>query len=500
MAEELAVAPARFQGGAVAVPPPDFAAVDRTNKRESDFSALSERIKNVGGIAAPEQRLQVAKTLAEVQPETSVLKAIGQSLLGNPNARQIASQGRIAPKTIYDVNGDAIYATFAENSEIPIEAIDVKTKQPLTYDDYVNRKGGQFANYKDTFGGAAQKIAVEKRALYNEEESAITNLQDAAAAPLKDLYGKQREAYALLGSKAGLSNDELNKLSSMSTGTATYSQSLSDAYNTMKQAQKDQSTRDALQKSGKLSAAAGILAASGGITKDKVENAGSSELDQLYKNASSAQGLETGYNQTQKEAFQSAWYRRLDPEGKKLIEDIFQRSKNIDQLTAQANKLGDLNIAPTPFNPEILKQAGSGELQSVLGEFKADATLAFKQWREQQQFPAGQLPEIGELQSAFTRTKIYKDLQAKYDNVLDDVEKRAQENIKKNQKSGVETNATIGGIGVAPANASEIQASKLKRDVPPPAEKTETKPTSEDKVKALVQEIAKSLQPKPPKK
>lgn len=500
MAEELAVAPARFQGGAVAVPPPDFAAVDRTNKRESDFSGLTERIKNIGGIAAPEQRLQVAKTLAEVQPETSVLKAIGQSLLGNPNARQIASQGRIKPVTVYDVNGDGILATYAENSDIPLEAIDVKTKQPLTYDQWVARKGGQFANYKETFGGVAEKLAVEKRAVYNEEENAIANLQDAAAVPLKDLYGKQREAYALLASKAGLSNDELNKLSSMSTGTATYSQSLSDAYNTMKQAQKDQNTKDALQKSGKLSAAAGILAASGGITKDKVESAGSSELDQIYKNASSAQGLETGYNQTQKEAFQSAWYRRLDGEGKKLIEDIFQRSKNIDQLTAQANKLGDLNIAPTPFNPEILKQAGSGELQSVLGEFKAEATSAFAAWRKQQQFPAGQLPGIGELQSAFTRTQIYKDLQSKYDNVLDDVERRAQENIKKQATTNKETNTTIGSISVAPSSGSEIKANKISRDVPPPSENTEKKTSPEDRIKALAAQIAKDLQPKTSKK
>lgn len=494
--EQLAVAPARFEGGAVAVPPPNFAAVDRTNKRESDFTGLTERIKNIGGIAAPEQRLKVAKSLAEVQPETSVLKAIGQSLLGNPNARQIASQGRIEPMTVYDVNGDGIYATFAENSKIPIEAIDIKTKKPLTYDEWVDRKGGQFANYTDTFGGQAQKLALDKRAAYNEEESAIANLQEAAAVPLKDLYSKQREAYAKLGSQAGLSNEELNQLSSMSTGTATYSQSLSDAYNTMKQAQKDKSTKDALQKSGKLSWAAGVLAASGGITKDKVENAGSSELDQLYKNASSGQNLETGYNQTQKQAFESAWYRRLDPSGKKLIEDIFQRSKNIDQLTAQANKLGDLNIAPTPFNPEILKQAGSGELQSVLGEFKADAAAAFAAWRKEQQFPAGQLPAIGELQSAFTRTKAYTDLQAKYDNILDDVEKRAQENIKKNTASGSETKATIGGIGVAPASGSEINANKLKREVPPPSEKSEKKPSSEDRVKNLVNELAKSLQPK----
>jgi len=502
MAEQQAVAvPARFEGGAVAVPPPDFANADRTIKREFDFNGLTDRIKNVGGISAPFQRLEVAKTLQEVQPETSVLKAIAQKMMGatDEQARLFATQGRIVPKVVYDVNGNAILAKFAENSPIPVEAIDVNTNSPLDLKQWTDRKGNEFSNYKETFGGLASKIQVEKRAADNEAEAAITTLKEAAAPQLYNLHSKQREAYAKLGSVAGLSNQELNELASMSTGTATFSQSLSDAYNTMKQAQKDQNTKDALQKSGKLNWATGILSGAFGITKDKVESAGSSDLDQLYKNASSGQGLENGYNQTQKEAFKSAWYRRLDDNGKKLIEDIFQRSKNIDQLTAQSTKMGDLVIAPTPFNPEILQQAGSGELQATIGEFNAEVSDAFAKWRKAQNFPASAMPTSGELQAAFTRTKEYTNLQSKYDGILDDVEKRAQENIEKHKKSNKETKATIGGIGVAPASGAEIKANKITREIAPPSTENKPKPSSEDRVKALAAEIAKSLNPNKPK-
>lgn len=498
MAEEQTIAtPPQFQGGLSAVPPPDFGAVDRSIKREVDFDALSDKIKNIGGAADPSQRLQIAKSLKDMQPETSVLKAIGQKMMGatDEQARLFATQGRIVPTLVYDVNGKPINASFAENSKWPTQAFDVTDGHELDAAEWADRKGGQFASYSDTLGGIATKLQVERRTADNENEAAITTSKEAAAPQLYNLHKQQRDAYSKLGDVAGLGNEELNQLSSMSTGTATYSQSLSDAYNTMKQAQKDKSTKDALQKSGKLNWAAGVLSGAAGVTKDKVENAGSSDLDQWYKNASSGQGLETGYNQTQKEAFNSAWYRRLDGNGKKLIEDIFQRSKNIDQLTAQSTKFGDLSIAPSPFNPEILKQAGSGELQSAIGEFNAEASDAFAKWRKSQNFSATSMPTAGELQAAFTRTDQYKNMQKKYDNILDDVEARAQANIKKHSEFAKETKPTIGTIGISPESSSVIKGKQLNREVPPPASKSKSEPSSEDKVKALTADILKSLNP-----
>jgi hypothetical protein len=491
-----AVVPTQDLGKLSAVPPPDWASIDQTLKRSADFNDLSERIKNAGGVATPDQRVKFSKSLAELQPEVNVLKAIGQRLMGaSPDeAYKIASQGRIVPKIIYDVNGEPLEVTLAGNSTTPLKAIDMNTGKELTALEYANRKGGEFLNYKETYGATASKIQVERRAADNEAEAAITTLKEAAAPQLFNLHKQQREAYAKLGDKAGLSSEELNRLASMSSGTATYSNSLSDAYNTMKQAQKDKNTKDALQKSGKLATAIGFLSSAFNVSKEKVESAGSSDLDQLYKNASSGQGLETGYSQTQKEAFESAWYRRLDGEGKKLIEDIFQRSKNIDQLNVQSTKAGDLLIAPTPYSPEILKQAGSGELQSALGEFNAEASDAFAKWRKAQNFPATAMPSSGELQAAFTRTRQYKDLQNKYDSVLDDIEDRARQNIKRNASESKETKPTIGGIGVVPESAGTIKANQLNREVPPPTKSDDKKKTSsEDRVKALAAQIAKDL-------
>lgn len=477
--------------GAVVPPAVAIEAADRTNKRASDFNGLTQQANANGGVAAPEQRIQLAQSLQAVQPETSVLKAMAQAFLGNPNARHIASQGRISNSTVYDVNGDPIFATFAENSPIPLKAVDVNTGKELSYQDWTNRKGGQFTSYADTFGGQAGKISTTKRAEYNEQEAGITNLQNAAAAPLKDLYSQQRADFQKLGELAQLGSDELNEFASMASGTASISSSLSGAYNTMKQAQKDKGTKEALTKSGSLQAAINILSSRGKISKEKVANASSSELDQIYNNAASAQGLEASYSQNQAEAITSAWYRKLDDNGKRLFENIFQRAKQIDKFTAQAGKLGDLNIAADPYSPDVLKQAGSGELQAAMGEFKADATQAFARWREKQNFPAGTLPAIGALQSAFTRTQEYKDLVEKYHGIADDIEKRAAQNVEKH-KDTPSTKATIGAVPVDASGAVRPVKDQLPRNTPPAAKK----PSSDERVQALTQSILNSLNPK----
>ena len=497
MAETITgIAPTQFTGGITPVVPPDFANADKTIKRNQDFNALTDRIKNVGGIATPDQRLDVIKDFKQLQPETSVLKALAAKMMGVPDAGLIATQGRITTVPEYDVNGKKLYAEYAQNNpKVPLRVFD-ENMSPMSLEDYNKRLGGAFATYAETPAGQAKKIETEVRKNAYETEVATTNVQSAAAVPLLNLYKQQQKDLQTLA-KYGITSDDLTKLSSYSAGTVSYSQSLSDAINTLKQGQKDKNTRDELRKSGKLAAAAGIVSASGGIDKSKAESMGSSELDQLQKQIGSGQSLDTQFSQTKKEAFESAWYKNLDPTAKLIYENAFQRAANIAQLTGEASKYGDLNIAPSPYTPEILKQAGSGELQSVLGQFKAEATLEFQKWRDAQKFPAGELPSPGQLQSAFTRTDEYKKLKNDYANIMDDVETRSIATIKANEekvKGKLPSTTSMGTLEAGSSSGKKMESKTLAREIPPPSA---TKPkSSEDKVKALTQSILDSLNPK----
>jgi hypothetical protein len=302
------------------------------------------------------------------------------------------------------------------------------------------------------------------------------------------LHSKQKEAAEFLETK-GLPNELQNLLSSYSNATAGYTTSISDAINTMKQAQKDKSTKDAYIASGKLKKAIGILTGEAGLSKEKVENMGSSELDQLYNTLSSGQNLDAKFSQDKKTAFEGAWAKNLGPEGKLTLENFFQRAQQIAQIEADSSKYGKLNIAPSAFNPEILKQAGSAVLQSVVGQFNAEATSKYAEWFDKQTFPEGQLPSPGQLQSAFMRTQTYVDLKEKYGKLADEVEAKSKKVASELKTTDQPASAQIGGIGVAPQSTQSISKEKSTSKeavVPKPKPK-------EDRVKSLVDQIAKQL-------
>lgn len=498
MAEELTgIAPKQFTGGITAVVPPDFANVDRTIKRDQDFNALSDRIKSAGGIATPEQRLNLAKDFKDVQPETSVWRAFTASLMGVPNAGLIATQGRIETVPEYDVNGKQLTSYYAQNNpKTPIRVLD-ENGADISLDDYKKRQGGQFATYANTPAGQAKQIETEVRKKESEKEAAATNVQSAAAIPLLDLHKQQQKDLQALA-QFGITSDDLTKLSSYSAGTVSYSQSLSNAINTLKQGQESKSKRDDLTKSGQLAIAAKVLEASGRVTKGEATSKSSSDLDQIQRDLGSSQNLDTQFSQTKKEAFESAWYKNLKPEAKLIYENAFQRAANIAQLMGEASKYGDLAIAPSPYSPEILKQAGSSELQSVLGQFKAEATLEFQKWRDTQKFPAGNLPSPGQLQSAFTRTDEYKSLKNKYGQMMDDVETRSIATIKANEKKIEGKPSSTNPIGtLTPGSSSgkDMEKKSIPREVPPSAAAAKPK-SSEDRVRDLTQSILNSLNPK----
>jgi len=488
--QQFGVAPTAYQGGISPVAPPDFANADRTIKREQDFNALSDKIKSIGGINTPEQRLNFAKDYSAFQPETSVLKAVAAKLMGVPDAGLMATQGRITTTPEFDANGKRLTAQYAQNN--PNEPLQVwdENGQPISRDEYIKRQGGQFKTYADTPAGQARQIETETRKKAFESEGAATNVQATAAPVLLDLHKQQQRDLQAL-SQFNPTSDELTKLSSYSSATVGYTQSISAAFNTLKQAQSDKSKKDELTKNGSLQAAIGFIAGKSGLTKGEVESLSSSDLDQRMKNMGSSSELDTKFSQTKKEAFESAWFKNLPPEAKVTYANMFNRAANIAQLTAEASKYGDLAVAPTPYNPEVLQQAGSAEIQSVLGQFKADAALKFAEWRKTQKFPEGSLPSPGELQSAFTRTDEYKNMKENYGKLIDDVEVRAKAQAVANEKRPVSPEAKIGTLAPGSESGSAMEAKAEKRAAPPPANKPPQ--AKEDRIKSLVDNILKDL-------
>lgn len=477
---------------AVAPPLPEVAAAEGAVNRLQKFDTLSEKM-STNNLETPKQRFQMANDFAAIQPERSVFQAILAKKMGVPDAGLIATQGRITNRIIYDANGKPALASFAQNNpKVPVNnPVDIETQQPIGISEYAQRKFGEYDKFSETPAGIAKEIEVKERKAAYEGERAATFVQSAAAPTLKKLWSEQEKDLQMLETR-GLSDKEHNVLSSYTSASAGYTQDLSNAVNTLKQSQKDENTKNALTKSGKLQLAKDFISANLNISKEKVDSMGSSDLDQLYKNNSSGSALDAKFSQDKKAAYESAWYKNLAPEEKLTFEKVWQRSQVIAQTQAQASAYGDLNIAPTPFTPEIMKQAGAGVTQSVLGQFKAESTEKFAEWFEKQNFPEGTIPSRGQLQSAFTRTREYIDLKEKYGAKMDEVEARSLKAIKETDQSKGSSNANIGVVSVSPQSSGGMDTKSTKN-----REKDNSKPqlSQQERIDQLTSGILKSLNP-----
>ena len=493
--QQLGVAPTAYQGGIAPVAPPDFANADRTSKREQDFSVLSDKIKSLGGLDTADKRMAIAKEFKDFHVEPNVLKGLAAKLMGVPDAGLIASEGLITTDFVFDENGKRLVAEYAQNNpKVPKRVWDEDGNE-ISFAEYQQRKGGQFKSYAETPAGQARQIETETRKKADESERAITNVKSAAAPVLLDLHKQQQRDLQEL-SKYNPSSEAINKMASYNSATVSLSQSLNDSFHTLQQGQSDKSKKDELTKSGKLQAAVAFISGQSGMTKGQVESMGSSQLDQLMKDLGSSQSLDTKFSQTKKEAFESEWYKNMPPEAKVIYNNMLNRAVNIAQFSAEANKYGDLSIAPSPYNPEILQQAGSAEIQSVLGQFKSDAELKFSEWRKTQKYPDGKFPSPGELQSAFTRTDEYKKMKSDYGQLIDDVEARAKAQAIANENRPASPSAKVGTLIPGSASGPEMAAKAEKRAIPPAEAKKPTNnpgPAKEDRVKSLVDNILKDL-------
>jgi len=96
----------------------------------------------------------------------------------------------------------------------------------------------------------------------------------------------------------------------------------------------------------------------------------------------------------------------------------------IERNNLELNKNGSLPFLINPKAYEIGNEFSRGEAMALIGEFNQDAVEAYGKWRAQQLQSykrTGQVPNAGELESAFSRTSEFKDLKREYANKNHDI-------------------------------------------------------------------------------
>jgi len=159
------------------------------------------------------------------------------------------------------------------------------------------------------------------------------------------------------------------------------------------------------------------LSADGSITNAKGEKVDSNSLNQLQKNFSENNSSEQNFAQTQEQLAKNMVYKNLGLKEKQIFDSILEIDRRIESKNAKlSSDYGQPSFLVTPSAMGVADQFARGEVQAIQGRFNSAAIQEFQNWKAEQlkNYPAGQVPSANELEQAFTKTPIYKDLKDKF--------------------------------------------------------------------------------------
>jgi len=396
-------------------------AVENANKLQQStqaFDNLTKPIEQAGGIQTPEGRLKAADSWKTVKDHPQWGNFLVEHLLGNPNARLQATGGNVKTSISYDDQGNQLEEHTNELGQ-RVKVVDVATQRELGPSEY-GRLGGGRTSLENTLARKAQ-LENQKQNLeeFNKNQKA-TGAWGAAAPELNTLYEqKQKMLQQLYGS--GLNNKQLEELASFTTRQIGSSQSISKGFTDLDQFVKSRGTNvdEAVAKSAKAAASRlGLkVEADGSIKNSKGETVNASALAQLQKNFSESNSSEQNYSQTQADAAKSMVYKNLGLKEKQVFDSILEIDRRIEDKSSRlSSQYGQPSFLITPSAMSVSDQFARGEVQAIIGKFNSVALQEFQNWKDDKlkSYPSGQVPNPNELEQAFIKTPIYKELKNKY--------------------------------------------------------------------------------------
>lgn len=374
-------------------------------------------IAQAGGLQTPEGRVAISNTWKTVKDDPRYKDAFIGMLLGDPNAYKYITGGQVTTKITYDDLGRQLEEKVNDLGE-RVKVIDVLSQRELSPEEYASRRGGQssLANTK----ARLREMETEKanRDAFNLNEK-VTGAYSAAS---PELFNKNKQRIELLESIPDLTKEQREFMFSFANRVIGTNQSLSKAAQTLKQfsSTKDESTRQQMLKEAQ--GAAGLFGLKIGGNNQLLDadnnSVSQSQLEQLSNQITDTRGFDQRFQQTREEIFKSQQYKSLTPEQKQAFDAVMKLTGEIERKNTELMKEGkEPAFLITPANVEITDPNAIMVVQSLTGMMNAEAIAAFQAWKKDQ-LPAyeraNKTPSPYELETAFARSDIYKNIQKKY--------------------------------------------------------------------------------------
>ena len=387
-----------------------------------------------GGVQTREGRMAAAKEWQAVQPPTSIWKHIAGGLMGVPDAWKMGTTGRQESTIEYDKFGRGAVTFYNQNNpKTPAYVIDSETQQPLTPAEYTERG---FGLYKDPSSSPfAQGIGevYKKNSAELQKSSARTNQSAAAYQDIGDKSKKAEAIWTSLAENYGLSNKTLNEIHSLTGKVMSTETAVSDAFNQMTQGMTTDARRKGAEELRALTGGAAIpqivdINAKGQFVGNDNKSYTAQDLAQKTQDYMRKNGLNAQYTQAKSELIKSALYQSLPAEAKTQLElglDLTQAvHTRMNEL--RSSELGELpfltnNIPYRPGDPYQVAVIGS-----IFNQANTEKALAFADFfaKEAAKYPANKPPSAGQIEAAFTRSPVMKEINERYAKRIQDAESK----------------------------------------------------------------------------
>jgi hypothetical protein len=382
-------------------------------------------IFKAGGINSPEGRIEASNTFKTIADKPEKMRAIAEMLMGNKDWRKFVTGGTPTTSIGYDKNGDQLERTHNELGQT-ISVIDSRTGLPLDRQQLAER-GGFLTSLDNAIGFQQQKDIGKFNAAAFGKANEVTNNFQAKAPVQKELYSELRQRLqGLAGSE--LTDKQRQAIGSFTNRSMGYSQTLSQGFNALQQKVDNKNANLSRAEQTALGAVMEKLNmkidASGSVTKKNGEAVTKTELGQAQDTLNNGNQFERNFSQSKEDFINNKVFSNLGVKEKESLGRVLDLQGVIERNNLELNKNGSLPFLINPKAYEIGNEFSRGEAMALIGEFNQDAIEAYGKWRAQQLQSykrTGQVPNAGELESAFSRTPEFKDLKREYANKNHDI-------------------------------------------------------------------------------
>ena len=391
------------------------------------FNDLSEPIVKAGGLQTPEGRVELAKVAQNDSWENgkihpNLLEALFQSAAGSTRARFLISEGVPTISIEYSkTNGTPFQLKKLESGRIT-EVLNLATGQKLSPSEYAS-VGGSVGAITDTLAYIADKKNLENN-IEEFNKSNLINSASAAIAPeTKGLYAEKANLLANTLSGKNLTNEQRQYLAGISSNSLGYTQSVQDGRNAFDQFAKAQGKNvdQTIAKGAKayIEKILGVpvsIGVDGKVTDFNGKTYKTDELNNLQNTYSKNNNFEQNYSRNKEDLQKSEVYKNLSYEQKNAFDRMLEIDRTIEQINDGFYKAYGrqpsflLPVQSTGIEDNFARAMN----QSMKGQFNADASIAFNQFKDEmlKNYPKGTVPRPNELEQAFMQTPVYKGLKA----------------------------------------------------------------------------------------